>query len=252
MRRDILRWKLPAFAEEFVRAGAYSAGYYDRFVDSLKSYKAVIVYNAIMKQHIEAHARNVLIIPGGVDVDRYTCTPAPVRERKIVLMTGRVEDPMKGLATLREAGALLAKRRNDFEIWATHTDYTLDSGWFKAVGWRDHAGMTSLYAQADFCVAPSIWEEPFGLVAVEAMASGRAVIASRVGGLQNIVVDGETGYLFDRQNAEHLAGHMEVLLDDQELRARMGRAARLRAEMEYDWRRIVERHYPSLLELAIR
>lgn len=63
-------------------------------------------------------------------------------------------------------------------------------------GWRDAATIARLLAAADALVVPSRWEG-FGLVAVEAMRAGRAVVASRVGGLREIVVDGETGYLVE-------------------------------------------------------
>jgi len=90
------------------------------------------------------------------------------------------------------------------------------------------------------------------LVAVEAMASGRPVCASRVGGLQDIVVHGETGFLFDRGDSGALADSLVRLLDDANLRQRMGEAGRKRAEGEYDWKRIAAVHYPPLLEACLR
>ena len=166
----------------------------------------------------------------------------------MILMAGRVEDPLKGLSTLLEAGERLASKRKDFEIRATHTDQSLNSDWFKAIGWRDHDAMQSCYRESDICVVPSIWEEPFGLVAVEAMACGRPVCASRVGGLQSIVVDGKTGFLFESADSEQLSERLEILLDDDDLRRRMGDAGRRRAEAEYHWEGIVEKYYPNVWE----
>ena len=145
----------------------------------------------------------------------------------------------------------LARERSDFEIHVTHTDRSLSDERFKAIGWHDHAAIMKLYQHADLCVVPSIWEEPFGLVAVEAMASGRPVCVSRVGGLQDIVTHGETGFIFDPGDSTALAGFLARLLDDGDLRKRMGASARQRAEEEYDWKRIVAKHYGPILERLV-
>ena len=84
------------------------------------------------------------------------------------------------------------------------------------------------------------------------MASGRPVCASRLGGLQNIVVDGETGFLFEPGDAAGLAERLAQLLDDAELCRHMGTAGRARAEAEYDWARLIPKHYGPLLEEVTR
>lgn len=248
---EIKRWNFHAWTQEYMAARAYMPAYHARLIRSLRACRTIIVSNTIHTDQLEGFHPDVRILPGGVNTAEYACTPVPSRaagEKKIILMTGRVEDPMKGLKTLIEAGKRLAAERDDFEIHITHTDYTLNSPWLKAIGWYTPAAIRALYAAADLAVVPSIWQEPFGLVAVEAMASGRPVCASRVGGLQDIVVDGETGLLFDVEDAAGLARCLARLLDDPPMRARMGAAGRARAEAEYDWRRIIERYYPSILE----
>jgi glycosyltransferase involved in cell wall biosynthesis len=75
-----------------------------------------------------------------------------------------------------------------------------------------------------FTVAPSIWPEPFGLVALEAAAAGKPVIASDIGGLIDIVVDGETGILVPPGDRMALSQAMLKLIDDASLRERMGAA----------------------------
>jgi glycosyltransferase involved in cell wall biosynthesis len=101
-------------------------------------------------------------------------------------------------------------------------------------------------------VAPSLWQEPFGLVAVEAMAAGKPVIASRTGGLADIVRDGESGLLVPPGDAPALAAALERLLDDIALRRAMGARARQIAAAEYDWGVVVRRHYLPLLEDLVR
>lgn len=76
-----------------------------------------------------------------------------------------------------------------------------------------------------FAVVPSIWSEPFGLVVLESMAYGRPVIASRVGGLPEVVRDGENGLLVEPNNPEALLAAMTRLIHDPGLRTRLGDAA---------------------------
>jgi glycosyltransferase involved in cell wall biosynthesis len=248
---EIKHWSFHSWTQEYMAARAWQPGFHARLLRSLRACRTIVVSNTLHTRQLEGLHPDVRILPGGVNTAEYATTPVPVRtagDKKIILMTGRVEDPMKGLKTLREAGERLAASRGDFEIHITHTDHTLNSPWLKAVGWHTPTAIRALYAQADMAVVPSIWQEPFGLVAVEAMASGRPVCASRVGGLQDIVLEGETGLLFDAGDAEGLARCLARLLDDGPLRSKMGVAARDRAETQYDWRRIVERYYPPILE----
>src|SRR5690606_27514125 len=120
------------------------------------------------------------------------------------------------------------------------------------LGWCDLPTVRRLYTESDICVVPSLWDEPFGLVAVEAMATGRPVVVSRVGGLQHIPIPEETGLVHDRKDYAELADHLRRLLDDYDLRRRMGDAGRRRAESEFDWRVIVSRYLPSMLEEITR
>jgi alpha-maltose-1-phosphate synthase len=112
-----------------------------------------------------------------------------------------------------------------------------------------------IHSSAAVFVCPSIYE-PFGLVNLEAMACETAVVASRVGGIPEIVVDGETGYLvdYDPENPElfvaSLAARVEQLLADPALATRMGKAGRERALQHFSWPAIAARTvelYDSLL-----
>ena len=87
---------------------------------------------------------------------------------------------------------------------------------------------------------PSVGLETFGIVVLEAMEAGRPVVASRIGGLADIVLDGETGFLVPPGDSEKLGQALARLLADPDLRERMGRAAKERAA-EYKASRIVPR-----------
>jgi glycosyltransferase involved in cell wall biosynthesis len=93
--------------------------------------------------------------------------------------------------------------------------------------------VTPAYTALDIVCVPSTEPEAFGLVAVEAMAAGRPVVAARIGGLPEVVVDGETGYLHPPGDARALAARLEDLLTDPQRRSEFGRAGRARFQREF-------------------
>ena len=101
-------------------------------------------------------------------------------------------------------------------------------------------------------VVPSIWPDSFPTVALEAMAAGAAVVASRIGGLPEAVSDGESGLLVEPGDAEALAGALDRLVGDPALRDRLGAGARVRVE-EFSAPAVVPRYETAYEQaLAIR
>jgi glycosyltransferase involved in cell wall biosynthesis len=94
---------------------------------------------------------------------------------------------------------------------------------------------------------PSRWDEPFGLVALEAALMARPVVAARVGGLPEVVEDGRTGLLVEREDAHALAEALVCLLRDPAAADRMGVVARARASALFGWDRCVN-EYERLYE----
>ena len=127
----------------------------------------------------------------------------------------------------------------------------------------DQQTACELYSQAAIFICPSIYE-PFGIINLEAMACETAVVASAVGGIKEVVVDGETGFLvpleqmkespFEAINPEKfardLAQRVNELMRDRQLRERFEKAGRKRVEKNFSWAAIVEKTsalYASLL-----
>jgi glycosyltransferase involved in cell wall biosynthesis len=101
--------------------------------------------------------------------------------------------------------------------------------------------LTRLYREADLLVLPSIWQESYGLPIAEAMASGVPVLASRCGGVPELVEDGVTGRLVPRLDLDALVSALREMLQDPRRLRQMGQAARLRAERLLTWERSAQR-----------
>ena len=86
----------------------------------------------------------------------------------------------------------------------------------------------NMYLKSDIVVVPSIKPEPFGLVAIEAMSFGLPVIGTNMGGLKEIINHGETGYLFDFNSSDDFKNYLQILIDDETLRLKLGENGRNR------------------------
>ena len=166
---------------------------------------------------------------------------------QIVLCAGAPDTP-EIAAEMKEAVESAAKKRSDI-IWIEEM--------------VDRKAVIELYSHAAVFCCPSIYE-PFGIINLEAMACETAVVASAVGGIKEVVVDGETGFLvpleqmkespFEPTNPEKfsrdLAARINQLMKDRPLREKFGKAGRKRAEEKFGWSAIAEKTkvlYKSLL-----
>ena len=167
-----------------------------------------------------------------------TSSPAddPDRQARLLVVGGETADP-DPLAT-PEIGALL---RLAAELGVS--DRVIFTGKQPRERLRDY------YCASDVVVTTP-WYEPFGLTPLEAMACGRPVVGSHVGGIAFTVVDGKSGYLVPPRDPEALAHRLRMLLADPVSAGRMGRIARRRVEREFTWEQVAQRTaalYESLL-----
>ena len=110
--------------------------------------------------------------------------------------------------------------------------------------------IATLMSLATAVIVPSRWEEAFGMVALEAALLGRPVVASRVGGLPEVVLDGETGLLVPPNRPDALAAAVATLLDDPQRARALGRSARARALDRFGWERYVNEYESLYLRLT--
>jgi glycosyltransferase involved in cell wall biosynthesis len=150
--------------------------------------------------------------------------------------TGRVHLALAGGAALWDQSLALPGplRPYEEEVRATLAPAAL-KGKAHFLGSLGRTEMAAVYAASDVAVVPSVWQEPFGLVAVEALASSRPVIASSVGGLPE-VVDERCGVLVPPGDERALQDAMRALAGDAALRDRLGAAGRVRA-LRFSWER---------------
>ena len=203
-------------------------------------------------EYYGAYADCVQVVPAGVDVEQFRPgDQAAARQAlnlpvgPLVLFVGRIE-PIKGVDILLRAAAE-AEVAQPLTVLIVGGDganperrrleaLSRALGIAERVLFRDavhRADLPAYYQAADICVVPSYYES-FGLVAVEALACGIPVIATRVGGLQYTVRDGQSGYLVSWRCAEPFAERMEMLLGNADLRKRFGATAR-ESVMRFAW-----------------
>lgn len=203
----------------------------------------------LLSRYYGAQEEQMHTIPCGVDIGLFRPRDQQGSRRRlglemdgpVLLWVGRLEK-LKGVDILIQALAELDER--DFTLLVVGGDER--AGTLKAelqsqaaeaglaanvrfVGAVPHDELPVYYSAADVCVVPSYYES-FGLVAVEAMACGTPVVASRVGGLVSTVIDGVTGYLIPWRCPGPFAEKLEVLLHNPELRANFSAAARRSVE----------------------
>jgi glycosyltransferase involved in cell wall biosynthesis len=167
-------------------------------------------------------AREVRVIPSGVDLPPAIGEEATPAE---VLYAGRLSLE-KGVLELVEA----ARGMN----LVVAGDGPLRGRVPAALGFVPHDQLERLYARAAVVACPSR-REGFGVACLEAMAHARPVVATPVGGLRDLVVDGETGLVVPARDPRALRAALERLLADRELRRRLGAAGRRRAQERFSW-----------------
>ena len=227
----------------------------------------IVAANAVERAHLVwyygTENERIAVIPCGVDTELFR--PLDSAEAKaqlslgperLLLYVGRLT-PIKGLETLLEAMRRLRRevRYRDLRLLVAggdadepengHAAFLMDrvaalglEGEVSFLGAQPQERLRLYYAAARMTIMPSYYES-FGMVALEAMACGSPVIASRVGGLTTTVINGVTGYLVPEGDAHALAERIALLLEDDGLCWRLGWEAS-RVATRYRWPCVAE------------
>ena len=217
------------------------------------------------EQYTDATAAPIRLTPFGVDLDVFR--PSRCRANQgapLQIGTARPLEPRYGIDTLIEAFAMLRRASvcavelqiaGEGSEKARLTTLAFRLGLADCVcflGWLPHSQMPQFLGRLDIFCAPSR-SESFCVAALEASACGVPVVASRVGGLPETVVDGETGILVAPDAPQETADGLRRLCGDSALRTRLGRAGVEHVRQRYDWRHsldAMERVYEDFLPAA--
>jgi len=214
-------------------------------------------------------------VPNAVDVRSFAAVPGDAQPRRNgprLLFVGRIS-PEKGLHVLLEAFRQVADQHPQAHLEIVGPDAVAPREFIVALsdqamvadlarfypasylshlkrqvsgngrgtvafaGRLEHSRLVAQYKRADILVSPSL-SDASSMPAIEAMAVGLPVVATRVGGVPELVQDGRTGLLVNPGDPDALADAISRLLVDEELRRSMGRAGRERAAREFSWERV--------------
>lgn len=202
----------------------------------------------------DEYRHQVKVIPGGVDVDKFKHVGTAsidkkygLKGKRVVVFAGKLTK-YKGVKYL-----ILAAKKIKGEVIILgggpdrkNLEAIVKEENIKNVRFLGHFGddtnfLIKMYSRADVFVAPSVWDEPLGLVILESMACETPVVVTRKGGIPLAVKDGKNGFFVRPRNAQDIAEKVNMLLGDDDRRKKMGRIARKIAEEKFSWKVISER-----------
>ena len=226
-------------------------------VTSLVTANSTFTRRWFLKMFGSEWASKIRTIPGGVYIDEYKGsveTSAKIDKRyglsgkKVVLFTGRltvhkgVEYLIKAARQIKGEVLILGDGPERPYLEKKIQEYKLTNT--RILGYmspKEQVSFKEFYARADVYVAPSTWNEPLGLVILEAMAAKTPVISTRAGGVTSLIKDGYNGYLVRPRNSKEIADRVNALLANDELRHKMGERAHRQAAEKYTWQHLAAR-----------
>ena len=232
--------------------------YFSLTLDALRKAEIITAVSGdtrawFLKMFGQEFSKKIRTIPGGVDIKQYPFdrkTKAidkkyDLKNKKVVLFTGRLISH-KGVKYLIKAAKkikgevviigdgpekkYLLKLAKELKLKNVHL-----LGYMSE---QESEELKKFYCRADVFVAPSVWEEPLGLTILEAMASKTPVVVTRKGGIPLAVKDGYNGLFVRSRNSNQIAEAVNKLLEDENLRKKMGDNARKIVEEKFTWKKI--------------
>jgi len=236
----------------------------------MKRVRKSVVLNEPLKEKLVKKGieeEKLEVIPNGVNVEDFNVSEEEVeRVRKkyglegVTVMFAGTVTPRKGVFELVRAAEVLkcedvlflivGNLNLDREYSQKVMEYAKSKGVnAKFTGFVPYGDLKALYSACDIFVLPS-FEEGQGVVLLEAMASGKPLIGSNVGGIPMQIRDGWNGFLVEPKNEKQLADKIKYLVDNEEERVKMGENSRKLAKEDFDWRKISKRYLKVYEEIA--
>ncbi|MCI4328904.1 MAG: glycosyltransferase family 4 protein [Thermoplasmata archaeon] len=188
-------------------------------------------------------------IYNGVDVGLFHPTPWNEPVRQVLYPVARSGQERKGYPHFAELAKTI--RKDDpsvrFKVLNHKSDELMDGA-----PYLTRTELAEEFRRSYLAVVPGLWDEPFGLVAAEAMAAGRPVVAYATGGLPEIIEDGVSGILVPRGDVQALTEAVRGLLKDPERARRLGEGARARVEAKFRYERTAAEYLALIQELLNR
>lgn len=211
----------------------------------------------------DEYRSQVRVIPGGVDLKKFNPDlntgdidkKYNLEGKRIVLFAGKLTT-YKGVRYLIQAArkiktevVILGEGPEKEALKKRTQEYGLTNVQF--IGHLGNSNeLNKFYKRADVFVAPSVWDEPLGLVILEAMASKTPVVVTRKGGIPLAVKDGVNGYFVRPRNSSEIVEKVNLLLGNEEKRLKMAENARRIVEEKFSWETIAHRFILMYMRFA--
>ncbi|MFN4212707.1 MAG: glycosyltransferase family 4 protein [Microgenomates group bacterium] len=228
-------------------------------LDALRRARRIIPNSYYTKEWMlkifgDEYRKQVRVIPGGVDVNKFKKVASQdidkmfnLAGKKVVVFAGKLT-VYKGVKYLIKAAKkipaeimILGDGPEKSNLIKLTKDLNLKNVRFLGHLNNDTQTLIKFYSRADVFVAPSIWDEPLGLVILEAMACETPVVVTRKGGIPLAVKDGQNGLFIKPRNANDIAQKVNFLLENEEKRLKMAKKAREIAVAKFSWETIGHR-----------
>lgn len=230
--------------------------------DALRKTKKIVAVSGDTKRWLletfgKEFSHKIRIIPGGINIERFPLEKKikiidkryKLKNKKVILFTGKLT-PQKGVQYLLKAAKDIKghvyiigdgpEMKNLEDL-----SYKLNLGNVHFLGYMGDdkkEEFKEFYYRADVFVIPSVWDEPLGLVILEAMSCKTPVVATRKGGIPLVVKNGINGFLVRPRSSQQIAEAVNKLLANDELRKKMGEAARQTVEKKFTWKKVAQKY----------
>lgn len=223
-------------------------------VIAMKLYKSIKIFDDVDHFICTCEFSKNKLIEGGITAKKISCVPTFIAADEIkpcydndkyFLFLGRMAHQkgiiyaieamkyLKGTDFLLKITGQISNSEEDQTIWKYIQENKLEDK-IVFTGFKHGKELENLISRATCIVCPAIWYENMPNTVIEAYAYGKPVVASRIGSLAEIVVDGETGFLFDMKNSKDMADKLRLFDEDNTLAEKLGRKAREKCELEYN------------------